>query len=180
MAHQRKLIRQAVVLRIKNAATAAGDRVTVTFEPQRSARLASITLYTPDEETDPEDAQTAPRQLWRNLVLEICGWVIDTAAVPVADAMDNIAEQIEAAMAADRYFGGAVLDSILTTTQMATLGDQGADPLIGLIKLTYQVTYQTDADSIGILVEYLRTGVTTQIAGAGADNVVTDLLNQRP
>jgi len=78
---------------------------------------------------------------------------------------------------ADPYFGGTVGNhgAVLESTDVS-FPDLKADPLIGIITLTYSATYYT-SPAPGTLDDLLRTGVTTRIGGAGADNAVSDLIN---
>src|ERR1041384_1222274 len=97
MAHPRKLARDAVTAALTNA-TAAATRVFPTrVDPIRNTKLPAISVSTTSEEIVPEKSDTAPRELHRVVKLEIVGFVAHTSSVPVDDAMDAIAEQIEAA-----------------------------------------------------------------------------------
>jgi hypothetical protein len=59
--------------------------------------------------------------------------------------MDDVAEQIEAVMDADTYLRSTVADSILMSCKMQVVEDDGrSDPLIGILVMTYLVTYRTD------------------------------------
>lgn len=177
--HQRKLIRHAVTAALVGS-TAAGARVQATrVEPRRPSEIPAIGVYTATEETDPDDVSTAPRELLRQLKLDVVGWVLDSSAVPVDDAMDDLAEQIEIAMELDPYFGSTVSESILVATDMQVIAEDGNDPMIGVVRLTYSVTYRT-SPVVGALDDFLRAGVTTRIVGADADNAVSDLVELQP
>lgn len=176
MAHPRKLIRQAVVAQLAGA-TAAGARVQGTrVEPHRKSQLPAISVYTLREPVDLDaSAGTAPRELTRDVKVEIVGWVAHSDANPVDDAMDDLAEQIEAAMDADPYLGGKAGDSVLEETVMQVLEDDGrSDPLIGIVTLTYSVTYRTSPAAPDDLDDFNRVGATHQIVGAGDDNAAHD------
>lgn len=176
VAHPRKLIRDAVVAALTGA-TAAGTRVKGTrVEPQRNTQLPAIGVYTLSEEVDAQSAGTAPRELTRDLKLEVAGWVADSSALPVDDAMDALAEQIEVAMDADRYFGDTAANSILQSTEMSVLEENAADPLIGIVKLTYTVTYRNFAGVTSPADDFDRAGVTTKRDGAGDNNTISDLV----
>lgn len=130
---------------LANAGTAAGARVTGTrVDPHKRSQLPAISVYTLSEETDEDSATRVPLELTRHLKLEIAGWVAHSDEVPSADAMDDLAEQIEVAMAADYYIGGTVADQMLEATVMQVVEDDGrSDPLIGIVVLTYAITYRT-------------------------------------
>lgn len=186
--HPRQIIRDAVVAALTNT-TSAGPRVKATrVEPMgvlvsssRGSGLPAIGVYTPTDTVDPDAPQYKPLELWHNLELHVVAWVVDTAAVPVENAMDAIAKQIEAAMSVDRYFGGACggkVGSILVSTETG-VNDDG-DPLIGVIKLAFRCEYADNQAPATGLADYLRTGTTTDIDGAGSAATVGDLFNQRP
>jgi hypothetical protein len=151
MAHQRKLIRQAVVALLTSANTDAGTRVKSTrVDPHKRTQLPAIGVYTLDETTDSQSAGFAPIELTRHLQLEITAWVEHSDEVPLDDSMDDIAEQIENAMASDYYLSGTVADQMLESTMMQVVEDDGrSDPLIGIVVLTYAITYRTYPLEVG-------------------------------
>jgi hypothetical protein len=176
MAHPRKLIRQAVVTRLTNA-TAAGTRVTATrFDPHKKSQLPAISVYSLAEPVDLDaSANTAPREIARDLKIEIAAWVPHTEAVPVDDAMDDLAEQIEAAMDADPYLGGAAADSILEATEMEIVEDDArTSPVVGIITLTYSVTYRTSPAAPANLDDFLSVDAKHRIVGAVEANQARD------
>lgn len=186
--HPRQIIRDAVVAALTNA-TSAGPRVKATrVEPMgvlisasRGSGLPAIGVYTPTDNVDPNAALYKPLELWHNLELHVVAWVVDTTAVPVENAMDAIAKQIEAAMNVDRFFGGAcggTVGSILSSTETG-VNDDG-DPLIGVVKLTYRCEYADNQAPATGLTDYLRTHTTTDIDGGGSAPTVSDQFNQRP
>jgi hypothetical protein len=138
--HQRKAIRDAVVTALVAAATSAGSRVFPTrVVPWRKTELPAVSVYALDEKSD--DQQTAPRWLKRTMTLSVEAVVRQGANVD--DALDALALELEAAMHADPTFGDVCGDSTLTGTELEVL-EQG-DQLFGLLRLTYSVTYDTDA-----------------------------------
>ena len=180
--HQRKAIRHAVVALLPNA-TDAGDRVedTRTDPIRKTEPLPVISVYTPSDRVDRE--HSTPREEKHDLELKIEVWVQDTTVRKVGDAMDDLSEQIEAVMDVDRYLAGLVGGDgvVLDDTNMEVLSERGADPLIGIATLTYSMTYfKVIGATSPIVDDYLRTGATTKIGGAGDDNTVRDLFNQRP
>ena len=170
MAHQRKLIRHAVVALLVSANTAAGARVKGTrIEPNKKSQLPAISVYTLSETSDDKD--TAPIELTRELKLEITGWVSHSDALPVDDAMDDLAEQIEAAMAADYYITNTVAAQMLEATEMQVLEDDGrSDPLVGIVVLTYSITYRTDQGETAV--DDLVTVVATEDLVGGVSDTV--------
>lgn len=128
MAHQRKLIRQAVVALLAGANTAAGARVMgFRTEAYRKGDLPAISVYSLHEDVDPDSALMQPIELTRKLQLEIAAWVLHSdSGVHVDDAMDNIAEQIEAAMASDYYIRSTLaITAVDHTTGRFTIANHG-------------------------------------------------------
>lgn len=172
MAHPRKLIRHAAVARLIAASTAAGTRVEATREePNRRGELPAIGVYTSTESVE-EVGDTAPRELTRVPELHIVAWVGHSQANPADDRMDDIAEQIEAAMESDRYLGGTVggQGAILTSTDMRVRAAEGNDPIVGIIVLTYSATYYT-SPAVGPLDDFLTAKATHDLVGGVTDTV---------
>lgn len=174
MAHPRKLIRHAIVGLLTNA-TSAGTRVSATrVDPHKKTELPALSVYTLSEPVDPASAITSPRELTREVKVEIAGWVAHSQALPVDDAMDDLAEQIELAMDADPYILGTAGDSVLENTEMTV---EAGDPLVGIVTLTYSVTYRTFVDQTVATDDFLRAGVTTKVVGGVADTApLSDLV----
>lgn len=264
MAHQRKLIRKSVVALLVSGGTAAGARVKSTrVEPHKKSQLPAIAVYTLKEPVDPASKDTAPRELTRDLKLEVVGWVGVTDPDTVDDAMDDLAEQIEAAMEANRWLvaakaitavdpatdqitipghglatgaapvflistgglvpagatlgrqyhaivvddntinlatsetnalagtavdltdaGSGVLEllvataaeSILEDTEMEVVAIDGrSDPLVGIVTLTYSITYRTSPAFDQNLADFVTVYAEHRIVGAAADNEAQDL-----
>lgn len=171
MAHPRKTIRQAVVALLVSASTGAGGRVHATRVEPLKRELPAISVYILSETVDADaSAGTAPREITRNAKVEITGFVAHTTAIPVDDAMDNLAEEIEAAMDVDPYLGGAAGDSILEGTEMEVIEDDGrSDPLVGVVTLTYSVTYRTSPEPPTDADDFLRADVVHQLVGGAED-----------
>lgn len=163
MAHQRKLIRDAVVAALTDA-TAAGEQVEATrVIPYRKSTLPAIAVYTLKEATDRDSANTAPRRLRRELELEIAAVVAPSDRMD--DALDALAVEIEAAMDADRELGGTCADSFLESTTIEPLAD--GDSIMGLMTMTYVVTYQTEAVADASAADdFLRVGATQNLGNA--------------
>jgi hypothetical protein len=92
------------------------------------------------------------------------------------DALDDLAEQIETAMTADRFIGDLAANSVLRDTE-ADIAEDG-DPPVGVITLTYAVTYRT-AEGEKPVDDFRRAGDTTRIVGADDDNAAKDVLDVR-
>lgn len=182
MAHQRKIIRHAVRDLLISAATAAGSRVQGTrVDPNKKSQLPAIGVYTlndpvnEDTSSDGEDTH--------ELEVEIAGWVAHTDAVPADDAMDDLAEQIEAAMKSDPFLGGAVGGKgvrLLGTVMEVVEINGRSDPQVGIVVLTYAVPYFTALDTGEPVDDFLSVDATHQIVGANDGNAAEDTFLVRP
>ena len=146
MAHQRKLIRQWLATQLAAAGTNAGARVTSTrIEPNKGTQLPAISVYTLGDETDLGNSeQTAPRELKRSINLEIAMFVGGRDSLPADDQVDDLCEQVEAFMDANRWLGGHASNSILTGTVVEIAAVDGrSDPIVGIAVLSYSITYRT-------------------------------------
>lgn len=172
MAHQRKLIRHAVVA-LLTGTTLAGARVYGTRVDPLKRALPAISVYTLNDPVD--ESASSDREQMHELELEIAGWVAHTDAVPADDAMDDLAEQIEALMLADPYLGRTAGEVRLAGTTMEIREDDGrSSPLVGIVVLTYAVTYRADLVAAPPADLFLRVGATHRIVGADDEIAAQD------
>lgn len=172
MAHPRKLIRLAVVAQLVAAGTAAAERVYPDrVDPHKKGNTPAICVYTLTEPVDAGSGETRPRQLKRELQLEIAGYVTGVDEEQVVDALDDLAEQIEAAIDGNLTLGGTANDTVLDGTVIGVHAENGrSDPLVGIIVLTYAVTYRTDSFAPAVeLDEFLRVKATHKFVGTEAE-----------
>lgn len=180
--HQRKIIRDAVVALLLGHTT-ADERVHASRDiPLRRNELPAVLVYTTEEPVESDSATTAPRELTRRLRLEIAGIVAPEPGERVDDALDALALEIETAMDADPFLGGACGDSILENTTISLRPD--GETNMGVVALSYRVTYRTLApdttDSDAALGDFLRAGVTYQPPGTPSDaNTPNDVFDVR-
>jgi hypothetical protein len=175
--HQRQLIRTAVVGMLANRTSAGGNVKPTTvrrYNAKRPGELPAIAVYTMTEDSDRDSATTAPRELARELEIEIAAAAICPADDPGAP-LDALAQEIEAVIDADPYLGRTVgnLGALLVSSGVS-FPDVDADPLIGIITLTYSATYYTSPAPQTNLDDFLRADVTTRIVGATDDNALHD------
>lgn len=170
MAHRRQLIREAIKAALLGE-TDAGDRVYETRKaPVKRLDLPAIAVYTLSESVSQDSRATSPRELKREMNVAIEAVVKEGENAD--DAMDDLALQIERVMHADPTFGGVCGDSMLVETSMdlSELGDQP----VGIVILTYAVTYYTGApEADDVELDDLST-VTVDYAG-GANDIVDGL-----
>jgi hypothetical protein len=137
MTHPRKLIRHAVAAQLLNK-TAAGDRIYKGRAlPYRSVELPALAVYVPSETSVSNG--TAPRELDRRPELVIEGAVRVSDPEGIEDAMDDLAEQVEAALHADETFGAKAADAELRNTELDIIAD--GDQITGVVRLTFEVKY---------------------------------------
>jgi hypothetical protein len=143
MAHQRQLIREAVKAQLLGKTAALARVFETRVVPFKNLELPAVSVYILSEAVDAASKLTAPRELTRTAQVAIEAAVKQGANAD--DAMDSIAMEIERALDADWTFGGTASDSILLSTDLET--DDRGDMLVGLVRLTYAVTYFTDCPS---------------------------------
>ncbi len=158
-----------MIARLIAAATSAGSRVYDTrVDPLPQSVLPAICVYTLREEIDQDETEgTAPRELVRVARMEVAGFVGGADAAVLAAAVDDLAEQIEAAVNADPYLGGTASDSILDDTEIEIRAEEGrSDPLVGIVTLTFLVTYHsTVAVAADSLDDFMTVGQDTKVVG---------------
>lgn len=164
--HQRKLIREAVRAQLEAAGTSAETRVFKAREIpfDEDLELPAITIYGKSEEIDPQSRQTAPRELARTLKLAI--EVAAAATENLDDVLDDLAAEIEAAVAKDPTFGGTASDAFLADTVIGI--SEAGDQTIGVVILTYSVTYYTPEVEDDVLDDLRTVDARTNLGGAQA------------
>lgn len=169
MAHQRKLIREAVIARLKQAGTAAEDRIFGSrVRSIKEKELPCILVYTKQESA--EVSIEAPREFKRDLTVTLELIVQGDTETDVDDALDDLAEQVEYAIFREETFGGVVSDVLLGETEIEILSE-GERPVGGAkISLTMPYYQQMPGDQTGAL-EALET-VNIKIDQATADDVI--------
>jgi hypothetical protein len=171
--HERQLLREAIVAQLKgpsNDRTSAGERVFKTRQdPLRTWELPAISVYSVEEPVNEKSKSTAPRELERDLRVEIVGWV--KATENVDDALDALALEIETAMDLDPNLRVTVddelcpraFDSILEGTSFAERLE-GERPM-GSVVLTYVCTYHTQSRLPLPTEPFELAGVTINVDG---------------
>lgn len=172
MAHQGKLIEQGLVAQLVAANTAAGARVhRDRVDPFKKGSLPAIALYIPDEEVDNDASEgTAPRELKRDADVEMQLLVGGVDAEVISDAMWDFQEQVENALDADPYIGGAAADAVLKRSSREIIEANGhSDPLVGVVTLVYTVTFRTQPGSVTATDDFLRVDAKHDLVG-GVDD----------
>jgi hypothetical protein len=181
MAHQRAVIGEKIRDLLIAANTVAGERVYLNrFLTMRNRELPAILVYPLTESIDPASRSSAPRELRRYLEVAIDGLV---GAETDADArMNELGEEIEAALHADPYLDDEAGDSILVDVDMGV--EMVGDRQVGRLAMTYAVTYHTEAPVAPTDLDDLETvHATTKVELASgeladADAAVDDAIVQ--
>jgi len=138
MSEKRKAIRQKVVERLLYK-TRAEDRVF--SNPARSIwseQLPAVIVYSRSENVS--EFSSAPRTLKRQLRLTIeC---VAAADEGLDDELDELAEEVEAAIGSDESLDGLSTDCVLEEADLQLKGD--GNTIVGSCALTYLVTYFTE------------------------------------
>jgi hypothetical protein len=136
--HQRTLIRDHVVARLRGVAL-DGKRVEASRQiPVTDTELPKILVYTADEQSEKWN-QGAP-----TVLLRVCDLVVEVAAGVLRfldDYSDAVANVIEQVLLSDPGQGGTAADTVLVRTEKFYSQQESID--LVLLRMTFQVTYQT-------------------------------------
>lgn len=177
MAHPRKVIRQAVRDALIGATLAGANVFSSRGLPFAASQLPAISVYTLSDAGAEGNVRTAPRMRRQTVRLAIDLAVSMPAGGAVDDALDDLAEQVEAIMDADPQLDGSASDSILESSELGII-ETGGRPMGGA-QLIYLVEYvQRVAD--GTLDDLDKVGVSTNLGNAvtpaeQAEDLVTGL-----
>ena len=139
MPHARQQIRDAVAAALTGLST-TGDRVYAgRTRPLAKDHEPALLVYTSEESA--EAHTQSPRRLLRTLTLFVEGRV-SGADVP-DDTLDDIALEVETALAGDADLGELIKDIVLVRTMTDTQAPGGAQ--VGEVRLQFAVLYRTTA-----------------------------------
>jgi len=176
MAHQRKLIRDAIVSRLIQAGTMAERRVfgsrAVALQPKE---LPAILVYTKNEQV--EKSAEAPREFKRTVTVSIELVAQSDREETLDDALDDFCEQVEKAVFSDQYFDSLVSDCFLGDTEIEILSD-GEKP-IGAAKINLLMHYfqRLPGDLTGELDDFLSMGTKVDLPEADGTFENNDLVD---
>jgi hypothetical protein len=138
MFHARQRIREAATAQLTGL-TAAYDHVyAARVHPLSPAGLPAILVFTNQEQVISE-SEFAPREQRRTLELVIEAYA--RLSADVDDQLDQIAAEVETAIAGDVTLGGTARDCELISINTDLFGE--GDQFMGLLTLTYHVLYFT-------------------------------------
>jgi hypothetical protein len=140
MDHMRKQIRSAVLQALLGLKTTRRNVFATRTVPLNADTLPGLCVYTLSEQSG-VDTMGKNRSLKRMLDLVIEG--VTKSRASIDDDLDQIAAEVETAMALDPSLGGLAYDCVLQSTKIAVRGVAETDT--GSVQLTYSVTYRTKA-----------------------------------
>lgn len=147
MSHGRQQIRDQVKTTLTGLATTGANVFTNRVYRFDEAELPALYVHTPAE--DSEVGQMGPTPtLHRTLTIEVEGYAADSSAI--ADTLDTIAAEVEAAIGADTTLGGRVMWIAPVRTEINFTGD--GEAVTGSVRITFEAVYVTtvaDPETLG-------------------------------
>ena len=138
MAHVRKQIRDAIKTALTGLATTGANCYQSRVFPFESTKLPALLIYTKSETTD-FDTISLPRDVMRVLEINVEAYVQGTANYD--NTLDQIAVEVEEAIAADVTLGGLTKDLQTVAFEADFTGDGEQTVAIG--RFTISATYRT-------------------------------------
>lgn len=136
MAHVRKGIRDHIVATLTGLATTGANVSKTRVYPFAADKLPRISVYTKSEDAE-YGTISRPRSIFRTLIVSVEVMVQSD----VDDDLDQIASEIETALAADVTRGGLAKDTRITSFEADFSGDP--DKPVGSATLQVEVDYVT-------------------------------------
>lgn len=143
MAHVRKQIRDAVITAVTGLTTTGSNVFRSRIYPLEQTKLPGLCVFTRSETVD-FDTLTIARSVSRVLDVIIEGYVSATANYD--DTLDQIAVEVEEALAADVTLGGLAKDTQVTAFEADFSGD-GEQP-VAVGRFTVTVQYRTAENDV--------------------------------
>lgn len=138
MAHVRKQIRDAIKTALTGLSTTGANCYQSRVFPFESTKLPALLIYTKSETTD-FDTISLPRDVMRVLEINVEAYVQGTANYD--NTLDQIAVEVEEAIAADVTLGGLTKDLQTVAFEADFSGDGEQTVAIG--RFTISATYRT-------------------------------------
>ena len=138
MAHVRKQIRDAIKTALTGLSTTGANCYQSRVFPFESTKLPALLIYTKSETTD-FDTISLPRDVMRVLEINVEAYVQGTANYD--NTLDQIAVEVEEAIAADVTLGGLTKDLQTVAFEADFTGDGEQTVAIG--RFTISATYRT-------------------------------------
>ncbi len=143
MAHVRKQIRDAVITAVTGLTTTGSNVFRSRIYPLEQTKLPGLCVFTRSEVVE-FDTLTISRSVSRVLDVIIEGYVSATSNYD--DTLDQIAVEVEEALAADVTLGGLAKDTQVTAFEADFSGD-GEQP-VAVGRFTVTVQYRTAENDV--------------------------------
>lgn len=134
MSHARQQIRDQAKTTLTGLSTTGTNVFKFRVYPMAAASLPGLIIYTKEEESE-----RSGDGLIRVLSLAVEGYAQATA--DVEDTLDDMAEEVEAAIDADPHLNGLAKDAILLSTEFDLTGE--GKKQVGVITLIFNILYKT-------------------------------------
>jgi hypothetical protein len=136
MAHDRETIRKAFVTALTGLTTTGARVYRTRVYPMDAAKLPGLIVYTTEEENEPPTMGTSAQE--RELTVVVEGYA-KTSPTLIDDTLDDIADEVETAIGADRTLSGSCQTCWLSETSIEYVsGDQPA----GVVKMQFTTFYR--------------------------------------
>lgn len=136
MAHKRKQIRDQVETVLTGLATTGANVFASRVYPLKASNLPGLLIYTVEEESEPGGSRAIDRML--SLAVE---GHIKTVGGAIDDTLDLIAEEVEAAIDADRSLNDLAVYAYIASTEIEF--DAESDKPVGIIIMKFSINYRT-------------------------------------
>jgi len=143
MAHVRKQIRDAVITAVTGLTTTGSNVFRSRIYPLEQTKLPGLCVFTRSETVE-FDTLTISRSVSRVLDVIVEGYVSATSNYD--DTLDQIAVEVEEALAADVTLGGLAKDTQVTAFEADFSGD-GEQP-VAVGRFTVTVQYRTAENDV--------------------------------
>lgn len=143
MAHVRKQIRDAIVTAVTGLTTTGSNVFRSRIYPLEQSKLPGLCIFTRSEAVE-FDTMTLARSISRVLEVQIEAYVSATANYD--NTLDQIAVEVEEALAADVTLGGLAKDTQVTAFEADFTGD-GEQP-VAVGRFTVTVQYRTAENDV--------------------------------
>lgn len=137
--HNRQAIREAVGAMLLGLPTTGANVFQTRAYDFNQKSLPALAIYTTTETSERDSFQYTGDGLERVLTIVIEGYA--AAKSDTDDILDDIAEEVEVAMAADYFIGDLVRSSHLLSTEISITGE--GSNIAGVVTLTYEASYRT-------------------------------------
>lgn len=142
MSHVREQIRDAVVSAVTYLDLTARRVFRTRVYPMDRESLPGICVYTKSETSEPNTIGGLKSVSAYLRVMSVSIEVYAKALADLDNTLDDIAVEIEAAMANSSTLNNLAKDVVLSATEIDIMGGDSDQP-VGVMRLTYDVTYRT-------------------------------------